>query len=409
MRSERTRVWFALAMLALLAGCASRSGPRPELASGDGAETTAPPAAAVEPGPVLEPVPLGDVASSTPALAAGTGAAPELLPPHELPPVPAVPDVHARLVEEAEHGELNPCRSPRDPDEPLVDSAQRRLYETICGASLWFDGLFGERRNITSAQNTSGRLEISVLNSEYEGTKVKFRGNVRFDFPNLDRRWNAFLGRDDEADFIRDRSEGLALRSQFLDFADENRWLAGLGYSLPGTYKKRTDFRVGGKLGSEPEIFVQGRHRRNFLIDENNLFHFRETIFWTNRDGFGSTTSLDYDHVVNRAMLLRWGNIGTVSEETDGLSWRSALLLYHSLGNARALAYEVFLRGETAYEVPLKEWGARTIYRQPLLHRDWLAGEVVLGYSWPRFEVEDDRNGSLTIGLGLEILVGEWQ
>ncbi|MGE0641922.1 MAG: hypothetical protein AB7G12_13930 [Thermoanaerobaculia bacterium] len=409
MRWERTRVWLAFATLALLAGCASRSGPRPDLAGGEGAANAPHVAAPADPAPVLEPVPLGEVASSTPALATGTGAAPEALPPQEVPPVPAVPDVHARLVDEAEHGELNPCHSPRDPDEPLVDSAQRRLYETICGASLWFDGLFGERRNIASAQNTSGRLEISVLNSEYEGTKVRFRGNVRFDFPNLDRRWNAFLGRDDEADFIRDRSEGLALRSQFLDFADENRWLAGLGYSLPGTYKKRTDFRVGGKLGTEPEIFVQGRHRRNYLINANNLFHFRETIFWTNRDGFGSTTSLDYDHVVNRAMLLRWGNIGTVSEATDGLSWRSALLLYHSLGNARALAYEVFLRGETAYEVPLKEWGARTIYRQPLLHRDWLAGELVLGYSWPRFEVEDDRNGSLTVGLGLEILVGEWR
>jgi hypothetical protein len=286
-----------------------------------------------------------------------------------------------------------------------------KLYETLCGAALWFDGLFGERNEIATAaaRGTSGRFEISGLNSDYEGTKFRVRGNVRFDFPNFDRRWNAFLGRDDQDDFIRDRTEGLALRSQFLDFADENRWLAGLGYSRPGTYKQRTDFRVGGKLGSEPEVFVQGRHRRNFCINDRNLFHFRETIFWTNRDGFGSTTSLDFDHVVKRTMLLRWGNIGTVSEATEGLDWRSAILLYQSLHNAKALAYEIFIRGETANEVPLKEWGARTIYRQPLLHRDWLAGEVVLGYSWPRFELEDKREGSLTVGLGLEILVGGWR
>jgi hypothetical protein len=306
---------------------------------------------------------------------------------------------------------VNPCRQPASEDAPAIDGAHQKLYETLCGAALWFDGLFGERSElaVASARGASGRLELSGLNSEYEGTKVRMRGNVRFDFPNFSKRWNAFIGRDDQDDFISDRSEGLALRSQFLDFADENRWLAGLGYSLPGTYKQRTDFRVGGKLGTEPEIFAQGRYRRNFLINERNLVHFRETLFWTNRDGFGSTTSVDYDHVVKRTMLLRWGNIGTVSESTDGLEWRSAILLYQSLAKAKALAYEVFVRGETAWEVPLKEYGARTIYRQPLLHRDWLAGEVVLGYSWPRFEFEDERNGSLAIGLGLEMLVGAWK
>lgn len=306
----------------------------------------------------------------------------------------------------------SPCSRSSDPDQPLIDEAQRKLYETLCGAALWFDGLFGERngRTITSAKNTSGRLEISGLNSDYDGTKLRVRGNVRFDFPNLDRRLNAFIGRDDQDDFIRDRSEGLALRSQFIDFADQNRWLAGLGYSLPGTYREKVDFRVGGKLGSEPEIFAQGRYRRNFLIDKRNLFHFRETMFWTNRDGFGSTTSFDYDHVVKRTMLLRWGSIGTVSESTDGFEWRSALLLYQSLrADGQALAYETFIRGETANEVPLTEWGARMIYRQPLLRRDWLAGEVVLGYSWPRYELEDARDGSLTVGLGLEILVGKWK
>ncbi len=294
----------------------------------------------------------------------------------------------------------------------MIDEARLKLHQTLCGAALWFDGLFGERneRTISSAKNTSGRLEISGLNSDYEGTKLRVRGNVRFDFPNLDRRLNAFIGRDDEDDFIKDRSEGLALRSQFLDFADQNRWLAGLGYSLPGTYKEKVDFRVGGKLGSEPEIFAQGRYRRNFLIDKRNLFHFRETLFWTNRDGFGSTTSFDFDHVVKRTMLLRWANIGTVSESTDGFEWRSAMLLYQSLrADGQALAYEAFIRGETANEVPLTEWGARAIYRQPLMRRDWLAGEVVLGYSWPRYELVDPREGSLTVGVGLEILVGKWK
>lgn len=379
------------------AGCASKTR-QPQTAArvAPPAETAAPAEAAAA---GTAPDAAGDIAPDTAAPVAVVGGEP----PAGEPPTPP-----QKKVRKAAYG---PCHQRAPEDVPLIDEAHRKLYETLCGAALWFDGLFGERNEIAraAARGTSGRLEISGLNSDYEGTKLRVRGNVRFDFPNFDRRWNAFIGRDDQDDFIRDRSEGLALRSQFLDFADENRWLAGLGYSLPGTYKQRTDFRVGGKLGSEPEIFVQGRHRRNWFINDRNLWHFRETIFWTNRDGFGSTTSFDFDHVVKRTMLLRWGNIGTVSEATEGLDWRSAILLYQSLHNAKALAYEIFIRGETANEVPLKEWGARSIYRQPLLHRQWLAGEVVLGYSWPRYELADQREGSLTIGLGLEILVGGWR
>lgn len=384
---------MATAGLAALTGCAAKPDTSRTAATVATDATTVPGGASTAPAVPESP----DLPSTPPPTLSGQADAGEVQ--------------EASKPKKAEKRSVNPCRQRNPADAPAIDDAHRKLYETLCGAALWFDGLFGERNElaIASARGTSGRFELSGLNSEYEGSKFRMRGNVRFDFPNFAKRWNAFLGRDDQDDFIRDRSEGLALRSQFLDFADENRWLAGLGYSLPGTYKERTDFRVGGKLGTEPEIFAQGRYRRNFLIDDRNLFHFRETLFWTNRDGFGSTTSLDFDHVVKRTMLLRWGNIGTVSESTDGLEWRSAMLLYQSLENARALAYEVFIRGETANEVPIKEWGARGVYRHPLLHRDWLAGEVVLGYSWPRFELEDPRQGSLTVGLGLEILVGTWK
>jgi hypothetical protein len=327
-----------------------------------------------------------------------------VLQPAEIPQLPAP----KKKWQEKVHA-IGPCRDSSDPAEPLIDEARRRMYETLCGAALWFDGLFGENQNVTSARRASGRLEISGQISEYEGTKFRTRGNVRLDFPNLDNRLNAFLGRDDEDDFVRDRNEGLALRSQFIPIETNERWLAGLGYSLPGSYRQRTDFRVGGKGGRTPEIFVQGRHRRNWVINPRNLWHFRETIFWTNRDGFGSTTVLDYDHLMTRSLLFRWGSAGTVSESTDGLDWRSAALMYHNLPKSRAIAYEVFIRGKSKSEVPLQEWGTRVIYRQQLLRRSWLAGEIVTGYSWPRFELEDRRKGSYTFGLGIEILIGDWK
>jgi len=72
----------------------------------------------------------------------------------------------------------------------------------------------------------------------------------------------------------------------------------------------------------------------------NSVWRFRETVFWENRDGFGSTTSLDFDRVLHRDLLLRWGNVGTISESTEGFSWRSTALVYHNLRRSRAVAGE---------------------------------------------------------------------
>jgi hypothetical protein len=343
----------------------------------------------------LAPTPLGDTASPAAELA--------LQPISETVTPPVMVTLQQRLEEVAREGELNPCLAKRRPDEAMVDTAQRKLFELLCGASLWFDGLFGERRNLSAAQGASGRVEISYLNSEYDGSKFRLRGSIRVDFPNLEKRVHAFLGRDDEDEFIQDRTEGLALRSQFIPVETDEKWLAGLGYGLPGSYKQRSDFRVGGKLGSEPEIFLQGRHRRNWVPGINDIWHFRETVFWTNREGFGSTTSLDWDHIFRRHLLLRWASIGTYSEETEGFEWRSAMLFYQDLEGDRAIAYETFLRGWTEGEVPIREYGARAIYRQTIFNRPWLWTEVVLGYSWPREYLIEDRDGSLTFGLGVEI------
>ncbi len=386
-------------LLLATGGCASSA----RKAKTSGAAATAPAAA---------PAPTPPASASVGAKPARPQPVPEPVPQPAAGPVsePVAPAPQAEPAKKpARIHAIGPCRDSASPGEPFIDEARRKLYETLCGAALWFDGLFGENNNFASARRTSGRLEISGLDSQYEGTKVRVRGSVRVDFPNLDNRVNAFLGRDDQDDFIRDRNEGLALRSQFLRLETSERWLAGLGYALPGSYKQRTDFRVGGRLSRTPEIFLQARHRRNWVLNERNLWHFRETVFWTNRDGFGSTTSLDFDHVVTHALLLRWGTAGTFSEATKGLDWRSALLMYQNLPKARAIGYEVFIRGESANQVPLQEWGTRVIYRQQLLHREWLAGEVVTGYSWPRFERADARKGSFAVGLGIEVLIGNWK
>lgn len=297
------------------------------------------------------------------------------------------------------------CRQAEDATG-VIDETRQRLEETFCSATLWFDGLLGGEPDVTNAREVSGRVELSALHTEAEGFDPKARLRLRYDLPNLKRRFNVFLGRDDEDEFVEDRGEGFAIRSSVFGLDTEDRWLAGLGYSPPGRYHSKLDFRVGVRVKSATEVFAQGRYKRNYFVGEKSVWRLRETVFWENRDGFGSTTSMDFDRVLSKDYVLRWGTVGTVSEATDGMSWRSATLLYHYLGGSRAGAAEIFARGSTGSEVPVREYGARLIYRQAI-GKPYFFGTAVAGYTWPRRDDDPRRDGSTMVGLGVELHFGQ--
>jgi hypothetical protein len=295
------------------------------------------------------------------------------------------------------------CRQPES-DDPLEES-RRILMETFCGATLWFDGLFGGTPDPRNAQAVSGRVEVSTVHTDFGGIDFDGRLRVHYDLPNLERRVRLFLGREADQEFISDRQEGFAIRSSVFGLEGEDQWLAGLGYTPPGAFGRRLDFRIGGRLRSAPEVFTQARYRYQHFIGERTVWRFRETLFWENRDGLGSTTSIDWDRVLRQDTLLRWGTVGTVSQASKGIDWRSAVLVYHNLRHLRAMAGEVFARGATDADVDLHEYGVRAIYRQSI-GRPYLFGELILGYTWPREELGQDRDGSTMFGFGIELLFG---
>lgn len=300
----------------------------------------------------------------------------------------------------------------QDPaSDGFINESRRLLAETFCGATLWFDGLFGGTPDVRNARATSGRVELSGLHTDFHGFDERIRLRVNYDLPNMERRVRLMLGRDDPEVIKTDRQEGFAIRSSVFGLEDRDEWLAGLGYRPPGRYLQRVDFGVGARVKTSPEVYAQARYRRNFFLGSNDVWRFRETIFWENRDGYGSTTSLDWDRVLRRDLLVRWGNVGTVSEATQGLEWRSALVLYHNLRDWRAIAGESFWRGATDAEVKLREFGVRGIYRHPLhrhgMQAPHLFGDVIVGYTWPREEPHQKREGSLMVGIGFELLFGQ--
>lgn len=362
----------------------------------------------------------GIVAVAPSQAAAPAGSAAEVAPPEGLPagtteaatpegatPAPSAAPAGQPAVETPAKQSLHDLchREPNDQARPF-DESRRRLAETFCSATLWFDGLFGGTADVTSARAVSGRVEVSGLHTDFAGLDGKVRLRLNYELPNLQRRVRLFLGREDR-DFTADRQEGFAIRSAVFGLETEDEWLAGLGYRPPGRFLKRVDFGVGARLKSAPEAFVQARYRRNVFLGSRDVWRFRETWFYENRDRFGATTSFDWDRVLRPDLLVRWGNVGTVSQGSEGLEWRTAMVLYKNLRGASAVAGELFERGATGADVKLREYGARGIYRQPI-GSPYLYGDLIVGYTWPRERPGQRREGSMMVGLGVELLFGQW-
>jgi hypothetical protein len=347
----------------------------------------------------------------------------------EAPPAPTPPEEEHNLgaerpteatstpeLEEREEAEylaelpeallIDPCAQETAEDAPMLDETRRLLEETLCGAALWVDSLFGEPGDIAAARKVHGHIELSGNYSQFEGTKVRLRVDVRAELPTLKNRLNAFIGRDNENDFLRDRSEGFALRSQFPRLDDEEGWLGGLGYGLPETDRLRSEFRVGVHGLNPPKAFVQWRTRYNIYSDVNDVYYLRATPFWNSKDGFGLTTNFDMSHVLSPTRLIRLSTAATRSEATAGIDWRNAVIVYQNLRQGRAVALEGFVRGSTQAPEPLGEYGVRAVYRQPIV-RDKLFVEAILGYGWPRVDPLLPREGSVGTGLSIDMPFGK--
>lgn len=389
------RLWLPALLVVPLGGCAS-SRPAPPV-PGVAPQPPAGEATAAAPEPPPQ-TPVDAAPAESEGAAQGTA-----------PPSPPAEHRQPRVVVEKVSDETrlrDLCRLQEVGEEAGLEKSRRLLYETVCSAGLWFDGMLGGEPDVDSARRIHGRLEGIATYSDYWGTDFKGRLRLRYDLPNLKHRFAIFLGRDDPDEAIEDRREVLPIQSALLELGGEEEWLAGFGYRPPGRGLRKLDFRVGVKVQSETEVFFQTRWRTTVFVGQKSAWSFRETLFWQNRDGFGLTSGVDFNRVLRNDLLLRWANIGTFSEATDGVRWRTSMILYQNLRKQRGMAYETFIRGETRDVEPLREYGARAIYRFPSKRRKWLFGELIAGWTFPRGEDDHGRQSSPLVGFGVDILFG---
>ena len=310
---------------------------------------------------------------------------------------------------EATQEEVDPCASEYLEGRSWLDWLNLGLHRTACETALWFDHLFGDYRLDEELEATHGRALVGVIWDEQYGFEEDLRFRARLHFPNMERRLNAFIGRDDREDLLEDaqRRGATSLPSMF-DPADDE-WLVGLGYRpLSGGRNGDLDFDVGMNFDFPIEPFARARYKHRTFLSDTNLIRFRHSLFWEREDGWGLSTRIDYEHAFTNGSMMRWRGAGKLSDITEGTDWFTELSYYHRLGRRRALAHQVGANGETDAPILVENYFVRVIYRQQIL-REWFFLEIGPGMAWRRDVPGEPRDSVQILRFGMEMLFGDYR
>lgn len=279
-----------------------------------------------------------------------------------------------------------------------LEGTRSGLYRLSYNLVEEVDSWFGPRPFDESGGQVSGSLSLRLLQREDEGLDADVRYRLRVKMPNVSSRANLIIGREDEADLVTDQQQDLS-KSQVSGSGtqvEDPTTFVGLAYRVRDDVSLRLGVRGGYKL------FAQARFNKRFTFSERSILDFSETLFLAVDDGLGATTGLNYRHAVSERAAWIWPNSLTYGTETDGLEWRTAPGYQLSWPGQKRFVVDLPANGETGSTVDVSEYGVRARYRTPL-HREWLLGELIVGYFRPRDEDDPSRRDAWALGGTVEI------
>jgi len=316
-----------------------------------------------------------------------------------------VPAESSDDADEAKQAE-SPCPE-LEVEQPVLERFRGGVERSVCVSAWRFDRMFGvlpEDQVIEGGRVAHGRLRTGVQWDERDGFSEEVTLRAQVQLPVAQQRLRAVFGRDTDEAFIEGGSREFD-GTTFTDEDDDRSWLLGLGYEPIRGTRSRLSLGAGVRLRTPPDPYVQASYWYTTRVHDDLLLRARQTVFWENEDGFGTSSRLAFERILQGQRMLRWSNNARLSEATDGVRWNTSLTLYQAFSEARAIALRGAVRGETGREVNPIEYKLLLIHRRSFL-RDWLFLELRGGGGWLRTEQEEPREFVPEAAVVLEMSFG---
>lgn len=293
-------------------------------------------------------------------------------------------------------------------DSPTwIDRTHSGVHALLWRSARKVDSMFGGDADDEVYQDqTRGSITPAVLWDEFGGLSDKFRFRVKVPLPQIDERFDAFIGTFNREEYVTGRAqESGAIPQQHAGGAvDEDETLVGIRFR-DRKEGGRWESDAGLRIRSPIDPFVKGGYRYERGDPERVRLTMRETVFWQNSEQFGLTSRVDLERIIDDAWTVRWIGSGTISERSEGVRGYTSLTAYRGIGDRHAIGAQIFTAGEFDAAVPLGEYGVKFAYRQAIV-RDWLVLEIRPSVTWPKTEPSQPRKPSWGLGVGFEMFLG---
>ena len=298
------------------------------------------------------------------------------------------------------------CHPKKGIDHDGLTKFRNGTHTFFCQTVKGIDSWFGDKRQFDDS-NFGGKLILGFRQDEEKGFDPKIRLRLNATLPNVSRRFNTFIGRTDNDAFIQDRKL-TGIDGINNDLSNEDvRWLVGLGYRNPR--KTGFDTSVGASFSSGIQPFVKLRYNH---FKQFNRFstRFKQTLFWENEDGFGTTSHLTFNKPINENYLVTLDFESTILRDTEILENAASLNLFKKLSSRSGIALRTYILHESGNNsvVTTPEYGVSINYRRPIM-KPWLVLRTSLENRWERENNNESIQSFIKLGMQLEMTFGDFK
>lgn len=276
----------------------------------------------------------------------------------------------------------------QEQEDIWLDTMHKSISESVMDSAKWFDNFFANE-GAEEDQKALGqvRLRLGWEPRSRDLNEFEAKLKVRVKLPHLKNRVDLILSDDED---IRD-DKVRAGRSEQLNRRDE--------FTIALRYKAKPDSGLSHRIGfgRRFQYFAKSRYRDSIDLSNSVEMRYDASIYYYNRDKFGSDFGLALDYDYSQNTLFRFDNRFYYRDKSEDWLWQHNLQAFYQLNDSSALIYGYYLEGLSKPNYRLDEYLLSIKFRKHT-RREWLYYDIEPFILWRR-----DENFSASYGVALRI------
>ncbi len=278
-----------------------------------------------------------------------------------------------------------------------IEKSKDEIYDKAVNFANWVDRFFGTREELASAEYDYLRLVNNFSYLEGESPKYRPRIKAKVHLPQL-KNTSLFFSNsftDTSEDLLLDENGNRPIGTE-----DDEKLSAAINYETDTYRRSKFDLRFG--INSSIDIFAFVKHSLPLLEREELQIQNFNYLFWREEEGFGVSTELELNQILDENTLFRWKYSLLRSEKSLGNEWRNKFSLINQLSEESWIAYELRINGDTRNQYNVENYKFSIRFRNQT-SIDWLYWEVEPEILYIRTPDSLDREMVPGITIRLEV------